>query len=376
MGSPALRVALAGCGRLGTEVFSPLLRTISGVALVAVADADPAVLARVRAHDRSLECCADWRRLFDVSRLDAAIIALPSGQHADAAVECLARGIAVYVEKPMATTLAGGERIVEAQRQSGATAMVGFNYRANPLYETLRARLQRAPGPIRLVRTVFTTPRHYSAGWRVSHATGGGVLFDLASHHFDLVRFLTGLEIRDAVATSDGGHDGGERVSASLTLESGVPVSATFATGTVDQDQIDVIGDGWSLTTDRYRSLTPEHRGAAVPGRLSSAMRALASARHAPYALRKLGEPWHEPSFRIALGRFFAAARDRRSVSPGPEDGLASLAAVLAARDSIDAGRRVEVATTRPARPDRPDRPDQPDQPDRPQATGVHPCSA
>ena len=352
--SSRLRVALAGCGRLGAEVFSPLLRAIPDVTLVAVADADPAVLAKVRALDSSLTCCDDWRSLFGLARFDAAIVALPSSQHADAAVECLARGVAAYIEKPMATTIADGEAIVEAQRRSGATAMVGFNYRANPLYEALRARIRQAPGPTRLVRTVFTTPRHYGAGWRVSHATGGGVLFDLASHHFDLVRFLTGMEIRDAVATSDGGRDAGERVSASLTLESGVPVNATFATGTVDQDQIDVIGDGWSLTADRYRSLAPEHRGAAVPGRLAAAISTLTSVRHAPYVLRKLGEPWHEPSFRIALGRFFAAVRERRRVSPGPEDGLASLAAVLAARESIDTGRRVTIAGARPDRPDRP----------------------
>jgi myo-inositol 2-dehydrogenase/D-chiro-inositol 1-dehydrogenase len=362
----ALRVALAGCGRLGAEVFSPLLRAIPGVALVAVADADPAVLANLRTLDPELACCDDWRGLFGLARFDAAIIALPSAQHADVAVDCLARGIGVYIEKPMATTLAGGEAIVEAQRRSGATAMVGFNYRANPLYEALRARIREAPGPIRLVRTVFTTPRHYSAGWRLSHETGGGVLFDLASHHFDLVRFLTGMEIRDASATSDGGRDGGERVSASLTLESGVPVNTTFATGAVDQDEIEVIGDGWSLSADRYRSLAPEQRGAGVPGRMSSAMSTLASVRHAPYVLRKLREPWHEPSFRIALGRFFAAVRERQRVSPGPEDGLASLAAVLAARESIETGRRVTVATARPARPHRPDRPDRPDRPARP----------
>jgi predicted dehydrogenase len=130
--APALRVALAGCGRLGAEVFSPLLRAIPGVGLVAVADADPTVLARLRTVDPNLACCDDWRSLFGLSRFDAAIIALPSGQHADAAVECLARGIAAYIEKPMATTLGGGEAIVEAQRRSGVTAMVGFNYRANP----------------------------------------------------------------------------------------------------------------------------------------------------------------------------------------------------------------------------------------------------
>ena len=376
--SAALKVALAGCGRLGAEVFSPLLRASPGVALVAVADADPTVLAKLRTLDPSLACCDDWRNLFGLGHFDAAIIALPSGQHADAAVECLARGIAVYIEKPMATTIAGGEAIAEAERRSGATAMVGFNYRANPVYEALRAQIEQAPGPIRLVRTVFTTPRHYSAGWRVSHATGGGVLFDLASHHFDLVRFLTGMEIRDAAATSDGGRDGGERVSASLTLESGVPVNTTVATGTVDQDEIDVIGEGWSLVANRYRSLAPERRGAAVPGRVSSVMSTLASVRHAPYALRKLREPWHEPSFRIALGRFFAAVRERRHVTPGPEDGLASLAAVLAARESIVTGRRVAIATIRPARPDRPARPagpdrrDRPDRPDRPDEPARH----
>jgi predicted dehydrogenase len=367
MGSSALKVALAGAGRLGTEVFMPLLRAMPGVSLAAVADADSAVLARVHAQNPDVVCCDDWRRIFDHGPVDAVIIALPSSQHAEAALECLARGIAVYIEKPMATIEAQARAIVDAQQRSGATAMVGFNYRANPLYASLRDRVEQAPGPVRMVRTVFTTPRHYHDGWRVSHETGGGVLFDLASHHFDLVRFLTGLGIREVAASSDGGRDGGERVSVSAILDSGAPLSATFGTGTIDQDQVEVIGDGWSVSADRYQSLTPDFRGAAVPGRAQSAMSGLASVRHAPYVLRKVREPWHEPSFRIALERFFAAARDRRAITPGAEDGLASLAAVLAAHESIETGRRVMVAPILgPARPDRPDRPGRTDRPDRP----------
>ena len=342
MTSAPLRLALVGCGRLGTEVFLPLLTSLPAAELTAVADTDPAARERVAKCGGAIRALDDWRRLLDPPRPDAVVIALPSTMHAETASAMLDHGIAVYIEKPMATTAEGARAVLDAHRRAGLTAMMGFNYRANPLYEALGTRLRAGVvGQIRAVHMVFATSRRATEGWRSS--PGGGVLLDLASHHVDLVRFLTGQEIREVIAVTRANRTAEDCAVVSLRLAGDVLVSAMFASGTVDEDRVDVFGDRGGLGVDRYRSLAPSARGPAVPGRLASVAAMLRSLPHLPSLVRKLGEPWQEPSFRIALTRFVNAARVGQPAAPDPRDGWASLAAVLAAKESAATGARVTI---------------------------------
>ena len=128
-----LRVALIGCGLQGVGVHIPAL---CKERLVAVVDPDKcrtdAALKRVRevspATDvASIRTFTDYRRLFEAMgrELDAVIIATPNHQHALPALLAIRRGIHVYVEKPLAHTLAEVRLLTEEARRVGVVTQMG-----------------------------------------------------------------------------------------------------------------------------------------------------------------------------------------------------------------------------------------------------------
>ncbi len=64
--------------------------------------------------------------------VDAVSIAAPTHFHRDIALACIARGVHVLVEKPIASTVAEGEEIIAAARRAGVTLMIGHVERFNP----------------------------------------------------------------------------------------------------------------------------------------------------------------------------------------------------------------------------------------------------
>ena len=67
--------------------------------------------------------------------IDGAVIATPNATHKEIAVACLLAGVSTLIEKPLATTVADAEAIVEAGQQSGAVVAVGYYLRFWPNYE-------------------------------------------------------------------------------------------------------------------------------------------------------------------------------------------------------------------------------------------------
>ena len=132
-GEQPLRVALIGCGAQGVGVHIP---AACKERLVAIVDPDKRRIAsafkRVReispATDvAAIRTFADYRKLFDVmgKELDAVIIATPNHHHAPPALLAIRRGIHVYVEKPLAHTIAEVRLITEEARRCGVITQMG-----------------------------------------------------------------------------------------------------------------------------------------------------------------------------------------------------------------------------------------------------------
>jgi predicted dehydrogenase len=136
----------------------------------------------------------DWAALAADPEVDAAVVATPNALHAPQAVELLRHGKHVLVEKPMATSVAACDRMIEASRASGAFLMVAHCWRFHADVIAMRDRI--AGGDLGAV--VATRGYGVHAGWGPSgwftdpELAGGGALVDMGVHAIDTARFLLG----------------------------------------------------------------------------------------------------------------------------------------------------------------------------------------
>lgn len=329
-----MKIGLLGCGAVAQAAHLPILSRLPGVEVMA-AEADPTRAAQVAQQFSGLRVVADYRDL--LADVDAVVITLPNALHADAAEAAFLAGKHVYLEKPLAVNLVDGRRIVDAWRQSGRVGMIGFNYRFNPLYANA-ARLVQAGkiGQPRIIRTTFAVTAGDLPGWRQSRQTGGGVLLDLASHHIDLVRYMTSQAVKPETVSAQVASVRSEADTAVLQfqMQAGTLVQIFVSLSSALADRIEINGDLGNLTADRLTGwnveVVPAMRGARYWKRLLPLQRLTSW----PYALNKMREPYHEPSFRLALTQFVQALQGKQNHYPTIEDGWHSLAVVTAAEKS------------------------------------------
>jgi predicted dehydrogenase len=132
-----MRIAVVGVGHLGKH-HARILADLPGVELVAVVDTNRARADEIATAHRTRAC-------YNVSELngavDAVTIAVPTESHRDVALQFLAVGVPVLVEKPMARTLTEADAMIAAAAKSGAVLAVGHTERFNPAVEAARPHL-------------------------------------------------------------------------------------------------------------------------------------------------------------------------------------------------------------------------------------------
>jgi predicted dehydrogenase len=177
-----VRVAVVGAGAMGQNHVR-VLQGLPGARLVAVADSEAA-----RRDLPEIPGYAAYIRMLDEEQPDAAIISAPTRLHHDVALACIERGIAVLVEKPLAATVAEGERVADAAAAADVPLAVGHIERFNPAVRELKRRLDVGElGRIYRVAVQRVGPFY-------QRQRDVGVTYDLATHDIDVVRMLLGRE--------------------------------------------------------------------------------------------------------------------------------------------------------------------------------------
>lgn len=339
-----IRVGLLGCGRIARMHHLPILARATGVELSALADPDRERLATAGAAAPGARRSSDWREILGDDSIDAVVICVPTGLHADAACAAFQSGKDVYLEKPVATTLAAARDAVLQWRASGRIGMLGFNQRFHPLVLAAREAVRGGRvGRIVGARVSTLSPRRDLPEWKRRRAEGGGALLDLASHHADLARFLFAEEVREVSASVRSIFSEDDDASITMTMESGLHMDSRVSFATVRENRFEVLGDRGRIVVDRVAGRMRVDPLDAPSGARARLTRAATRLTRAPRAVRSIPSRGEDPSYRSALSTFARAVRERTHPSPDIEDGERSLAIVLAAEIAAREGRRRPV---------------------------------
>ena len=183
-----MRVGVIGVGVMG-EHHARIYSGMKSVELLGVVDADDR-RAREIAGKYGAPKFADYRGLLD-RKPDAVTIAVPTSGHVAIALDAIAAGVSVLVEKPIAATREEADRIIAAADAAGVTLMVGHIERFNPAVVALRESIRDAHLISLSMTRVGPIPP------RVSDV---GIIVDLGVHDIDLAHWLTGSEFEDVHA--------------------------------------------------------------------------------------------------------------------------------------------------------------------------------
>lgn len=215
----SLRAAVIGAGMMGRHHIR-ILGGMSDVELVGVVDGD---IARATAAAEPLGASA-FASIAELPDVDLAVVAVPTPEHRAVALELLARGVHVLVEKPLAPSPTDALVIVEAAERAGVVLAVGHVERFNPAVMAL-ARLVEQPLHMQFERLSPYTPR-----------IGDSVVFDLMVHDLDLACMLAGgsptrIETAGVIVFSDTL----DIATALLVFESGCVAAITSSRATQDK---------------------------------------------------------------------------------------------------------------------------------------------
>lgn len=225
-----IRVGIVGAGAISQVVHLPIFVEREDVEVVALADRD-AHKAETLSRRYSVPIVLDSDEMLAVEDLDAVILCTPNHLHEEMAIAALDAGKHVLVERPLATTSEGTQRVVDKARETGKVVSVGLPHRFRPEVIALRSFVQGEElGDLHAVRGSWltrTTPVGKTS-WRTDPAAAGGALVDLGIPALDLCLWTTDFPVvRRVACIVSKGSDAVEH-SATLLLETEDGVAMTL----------------------------------------------------------------------------------------------------------------------------------------------------
>jgi predicted dehydrogenase len=176
----SFRVAVVGAGRMG-KLHARVLSEMGPGCLACVVDTHlPA--AEALAKQRGCQALGDVAQAVDA--VDAAIIAVPTVRHLEAARPFIAAGKPVLIEKPFTNDVAAGEELLDLARRSGTSVQVGHTERFNPAVVAMQKYA---------IRPKFIEAHRISPF--TFRSADVGVVLDMMIHDLDLVLMMVRSEV-------------------------------------------------------------------------------------------------------------------------------------------------------------------------------------
>ncbi|MEO5799523.1 MAG: Gfo/Idh/MocA family oxidoreductase [Gemmatimonadales bacterium] len=191
-----LRLGIVGAGAIAQVGHLPVLKRVKEIDVVGICDND---LPKARAlADRFgiPDAYSDIEELVEYDALDAVLICTPNHLHESQIQAAIASGLHIFVERPLALTSAGAQRLSKSATKHSRIVMVGANHRYRPDVQQIRSFVKNGElGDLESIRAWWFLARagRASLGWRQKRdQAGGGAMLDLGLGLLDLSLWMSG----------------------------------------------------------------------------------------------------------------------------------------------------------------------------------------
>jgi len=247
-----LRIGVIGSGgRGGLARYAH--RPAEGSFITACCDTDESVFERNKEwYGEDTFTTIDYRELLSQD-LDAVFVTTPDFLHEEHAVAALQAGNAVYLEKPMAITIAGCDHILQTAKDTGSRLYVGHNMRHFAVILKMKELIDS--GAIGEVKTAWC--RHfvsyggdaYFKDWHADRRKSTGLLLQKGAHDIDVLHWLCGGYTKRVTAMGaltlydqiDDHHAETERGDASFRQENWPPLTQKGLNPVLDVEDVSMI---------------------------------------------------------------------------------------------------------------------------------------
>lgn len=343
-----VRLGLIGGGLISAKHVEGS-KNISNGSLVALCDVNPE--RKVLAEELNIAFFTNYREMIAQAGLEGVIDGTPNQFHAEVGMACAEHGIHVLTEKPIASSLEEGKRLVEAVDESGISLLVGHHRRYFPLIRRAREIVQSGElgqlVGVSMLWALMKPDSYFAVAWR-SQKGGGPILINII-HEMDNLRFICG-DVAEISARA-------RRLVRTGEVEDTVTINFELANGALGTALVtDTTPSPWSYelvsgeNSDYFKTDQDCYRFLGTKGSLSFPNMEVWSHPHGrekgwwePLMRRSESVPYSAP-FTAQLEHFCNVIRGQEEPVINAADGLMTLATTLAVLKSTETGRSVNPA--------------------------------
>lgn len=195
-----ISLGIIGAGRIGRLHAENILSNFRDVRLKAVADIFADKIKDWASQQGIEKVYKDHKDILNDPEIDAVLICSSTDTHAQFIIEAAQQGKHIFCEKPIDLDPKRIKEALEAVKSAGIKLQVGFNRRFDKHFMSLKETIEKGKiGEQHIIRITSRDPAPPPIEYvKVS----GGIFLDMTIHDFDMVRYLTGSEVKEVYATA------------------------------------------------------------------------------------------------------------------------------------------------------------------------------
>lgn len=321
-----VRIGLVGAGRMG-NLHAGHLKTLGTAQVVAACDIIPERAEHLAAVWNG-RAYTDYREMLDRESLDAVYVCTPTDCHGQIALDCVERGLHLFVEKPLELDLALAGELVRRAEAAGVIATTAFHWRYSRGFQEAVRLVDGRPVALVNLRWYWTRP---PIRWMWDRNRAGGQIVDQNIHLIDLSQALAG----DIVTVYAAYNERQTNFDEGFHNWDGYAVTFHYRSGAV------------GLCAGTYALFPEIQAGPTADFALRDELIRVTDQGAARFTPRGVEEWRNQEPFHLGVNRAFIQAvrsRDPAHLHADLRTGLYSTAVTLAANRSAQTGHPVDVA--------------------------------